>query len=300
MLWQNVHRSVTQIITRLRGQVPPPETCLNNPWHGKMIDLHTHLLPGLDDGAADWIQTLALARMAVDDGISAMVCTPHWVYGLYENTREMVLRLWGALQQKLHQEGIPLDVYPGCEIRLEPDVPAHLASGELVTFNDNGRYALIELSGDFIPSYVEESFRQLFDQGITPIISHPERYPALQRDPSRLYAWVESGVLCQVTAASLSGRFGPLVRRFTLMLVEHKLAHVMATDAHGLRVRAPHLSNAVIELQTIVGPELTEQMVVTTPRAILAGAEVSVPRPLPLSNKSWPLSTMQKLFPSFS
>lgn len=296
MPWRSVHQSVKQLIWRVRGGGPPSEDTSSNPWHGRMIDLHSHLLPGLDDGAADWTQSLQMARLAVADGIDAMVCTPHWVYGLYDNTRERILRLCGSLQQKLLEADIPLQVHAGCEIRLDPDIPALLASGRLMTYNDGGRYALIELPGEFIPAYADNIFRSLLEQGITPVLSHPERYPALIHNPARLYDWIKMGLYSQVTAASLLGRFGSVIRRFTLRLLEHGLAHILATDTHSPTMRAPHLGEAVVELQEIVGSEITEKMVVTTPQSILSGDAFEVPAPLPFSGKSRSANVMRRLF----
>jgi protein-tyrosine phosphatase len=248
-----------------------------------MIDLHSHLLPGLDDGPVDWHQSLEMARMAVDEGISEMVCTPHWVYGLYDNFRKPVLLACGMLRQKLAESVIPLKVYPGCEVRIEPDIIPHIASGRLLTLNDTGKYVLIELPGEFVPSYVESILRALLDQQITPVLSHPERNPALIQRPEHLCGWVEMGVLCQITAGSLRGRFGPLVRRFTMALLEHQIAHVMATDAHAPKVRAPRMAEAVLELEKLIGAERTELMIVRNPQAILAGEPIKVPAPIPIS-----------------
>jgi protein-tyrosine phosphatase len=261
-----------------------------------MIDLHSHLLPGLDDGAANWTQSLDMARLAVADGIAGMVCTPHWVYALYDNTRERIVRHCGTLRQKLLEADIPLQVYAGCEIRLDPDIPAHLASGRLITYNDRGRYALIELPGELIPGYADDIFRNLLEQGITPVLSHPERYPALIHNPARLYDWIKMGLYSQMTAASLLGRFGSVIRRFSLLLLEHGLAHILATDAHSPTIRAPRLGEAVVELQKIVGSEIAEKMVVTTPRAILSGEAIHVPAPVPFSDKSRAESAMRRSF----
>ncbi len=287
MPWQSVRQSVKQIVSKLRVSEPAVEGSPAHPWHGRMIDLHSHLLPGLDDGPVDWHQSLEMARMAVAEGIAEMVCTPHWVYGLYDNSRKTVLSACGALRQKLGESGIPLEVHPGCEVRLEPDIVPHIASGHLLTLNDTGKYVLIELPGEFVPNYVESSLRALLDRRITPVLSHPERNPALIQRPDRLCGWVEMGVLCQITAGSLRGRFGPMVRRFTVVLLEHQMAHIMATDAHAPQVRSPHVAEAILELEKLIGPERTEQMIVGNPQAILAGKPIRVETPLPVSRAQY-------------
>ncbi|MCU0589267.1 MAG: hypothetical protein MUF52_14095 [Syntrophobacteraceae bacterium] len=248
-----------------------------------MIDLHSHMLPGLDDGAVDWGQSLEMARLAVAEGIAGVVCTPHWVYGLYDNSRERVMRICDMLQQRLHDAGIPLGAHPGCEIRLEPDIPRKIASGDLLTLNDRGCHALIELPAELIPSYVENCFRDLMDRGITPILSHPERNPWILRHPDHLFRWVETGVVCQITAASLMGRFGPLVRRFTTMLIQHQMAHIMATDAHTPTARSPRMAEAVLALEALIGPEPSEKMVITNPAAVLSGERIHMTAPTPFT-----------------
>lgn len=283
MHWPSVRQSVKQIFSRFRLSDPAVEGSPAHPWHGRVIDLHSHMLPGLDDGPVDWHQSLEMARMAVAEGISEMVCTPHWVYGLYDNFRKPVLLACGMLRQKLGESGVPLKVHPGCEIRLEPDIIPHIASGHLLTLNDTGKYVLIELPGEFVPGYVDSCLRTLLDQRITPVLSHPERNPALLQRPERLCGWVEMGVLCQITAASLQGRFGPQVRRFTVALIEHQMAHIMATDAHAPKVRAPRVAEAILELEKLIGPEATENMIVNHPQAIIAGEPIKAATPLPLS-----------------
>lgn len=263
-----------------------------HPWRGRMIDLHSHLLPGLDDGATDWNQCLEMCRLAAAEGVAAVVCTPHWVYGLYDNSRERILFACGTLQRKLADAGIPLKVHPGCEIRLEPDILEQLTSGRLLTLNDTGRYALIELPGEFIASYVEDCFRRLLARGIIPVLSHPERNPGLIRSPERLHHWVEMGVRCQITAASLRGKFGPLIRRFTVTLIQHHMAHIMATDAHAPQIRSPRLGDAVVDLLELAGPEVTERMVVTHPLAVLAGEDLNASPPLPFTARPTGESTM--------
>jgi len=155
-----------------------------------MVDLHSHVLPGLDDGASDWNQSLEMCRLAAAEGIAEMVCTPHWVYGLYENSRQRILRACADLRQRLVDSEIPLRVHPGCEIRLEPDIVEQLTSSRLLTLNDTGRYALIELPGEFAADYVENCLRRILARGITPVLSHPERNPALFRSPEKLHRWV--------------------------------------------------------------------------------------------------------------
>jgi protein-tyrosine phosphatase len=251
-----------------------------------MIDLHNHLLPGLDDGASDWEQSLAMARTAVQDGIKGIVCTPHWILGQYENTRQPILSTLEELRVKLAEHHIQLDVYPGAELRLDVRLAKGIQSGELLTINDTGRFTFVELPWEILPPNLEDFLWDLQVQKITPIISHPERNQVLLQDPVRLYNWVQMGVLTQLTAASLLGYFGRQTHEFSIFLLEHHLAHVLATDAHGLCVRAPKLSQACEVAQEIVGAEMARQMVSETPRQIIAGVRFHPPDPIAISTGS--------------
>lgn len=261
-----------------------------------MFDIHHHLLPGLDDGPLDWEQSMAMAQEAVADGIAEVVCTPHWMPGQFENNRSQVLTAVKKLQEKLNDCDIPLRVYPGAELRLDPHLPQNIESGDLITLNDTGRFALIELPDPLVPQDVDRIFGELLTRTITPVIGHPERNHALQRDPTLLYQWVEMGALAQVTAGSVTGRFGAHIRRFTLLLLEHRLVHLLATDAHSPNIRAPKLSEALVEVGEIVGEEDAVRMVKDTPRLIIGGEPVPFLRPIPLTDVSKVSSFLKKSF----
>lgn len=262
-----------------------------------MIDLHNHMLPGLDDGARDWEQSLLMARMAVEDGIEAVVCTPHWMSGLYcDNTRTAILRVAEVLRERLARAGIPLRVYPGAELHLDYDLPRMLASAEILTLNDTGRYALIELHGGVLPRNMENFFWELEARGVTPVLSHPERNRVLQQDPVRLYRWVEAGVMVQITSSSLLGRFGGEAERFARLLLRHNLVHVLATDAHGHDVRTPRLSEGLGEAARSIGEEAARRLVLENPRGIVEGKPVTLAGLIPLGDSSGRFSAFRRFF----
>lgn len=250
-----------------------------------MIDTHSHILPGLDDGAPDWEQALAMARAAVDDGITEMICTPHWVLGKYENTREAILRRFSEFEAHLAAAQIPLKIYPGVELRIDTSVPARLKSGELLTLSDGSGYVLLELPEETLPDNLHDFFWNLQIDGFRPILSHVERNPILREHPHRLINWVESGILAQVTAASLLEEFSVEIRKFALMLVEHRLVHMLVTDTHSLRMRKPQLSAACRVIEEVAGSEMVDRMVRDNPRHILQGEAVPPVDPLPLTEE---------------
>jgi len=248
-----------------------------------MIDTHSHILPGLDDGPPDWEQALAMARAAVDDGISEMVCTPHWVPGKYENSREAILQRFAEFEAQLAAARIPLKIHPGAELRIDTSIPARLKSGELLTLGNGSGYVLLELPEETLPDNLREFFWNLQIAGFRPILSHVERNPVLREHPRRLVNWVESGILTQVTAASLLEEFSTEIRDFALMLVEHRLVHMLVTDTHSLRMRKPQLSAACRVIEEAAGPGAVGRMVLDTPRCILRGEAVPPLDPLPLT-----------------
>ena len=169
-----------------------------------MIDLHCHLLPGIDDGARDLGVSLEMARMAVADGVKAIACTPHILPGLYENTGPQIRQATKALQQVLEQEGIPLHLVTGADVHMVPDLAAGLQVGRLLSLNDT-RYVLVEPPHHVAPVRIEDFFFNLLVAGYVPMLTHPERlswievqYPAIQRmvkagrldaDHRRLAGW---------------------------------------------------------------------------------------------------------------
>lgn len=239
-----------------------------------MIDLHSHILPGLDDGADSWEQSIEMARRAAADGIAAIVCTPHWVPGKYDNGRDVILERLDELRQRLADAAIPLAVHPGSELRLDPSLPNRIAAGNVLTVNDAGVYALIELPEETLPEVLETFLWQLQIEGITPILSHVERNAALRQAPGRLERLVASGILTQITAASLLWEFSREIKECSLRLLQARLVHMVVTDAHGLRMRTPHLSAARQVVADVLGAGEAHRLFVEIPDRVLRGQPV--------------------------
>jgi len=197
------------------------------------IDIHAHILPGLDDGPETLAESLAMAQACVKAGYATVIATPHVIPGLYDNTRGAILAAVRQLQAELDAGGIPLRVLPGAEYHLSPDLPHLVATGELLTLNDTGKYLLVELPLQEVPAYAPQVLFDLLVSGITPVIAHPERNDYLVRHPGALAEMVRNGILAQVTAASLTGLFGGETRRAAARFIKDGTAHFVATDAHG-------------------------------------------------------------------
>lgn len=250
-----------------------------------MIDLHSHILPDLDDGADSWEKTLAMAGVALEDGISDVLCTPHWVPGKHDNTRAVVLDRIAQARSRLSAAGMDLRLHPGTELRLDISLPARLKAGELLTVNDGGVYALIELPESSLPDSLDTFFWELEMNGFRPILSHVERNAVLRREPERLFRWVEMGYLTQMTAVSVLEDAVPEVHEFSITLLEHRLIHMLVSDSHGLGMRKPQLSQGMEAVRTLVGDRTARDLVEGTPARILRGEAVYPPDPIPLKRK---------------
>ncbi len=240
-----------------------------------------------------------MARMAVEGGIEGVVCTPHWVLGKYDNKRSKILTALRELQCRLDEKGIPLKLYPGAELRLDVSLMEKLKDGELLSINDTGRYVLIELPQDSLPHNLDEFFWDLQAKAITPIISHPERNLVLLEDPQMLWRWVQMGVLTQLTAASLLGHFGKKIMQFSAFLLNHHLVHTLVTDAHGLGMRNPRLSEAGRVVNSMNGDGLMYRLLKENPERILHGQPVRFEEPIPIRTHGSGLASWKRLLPGF-
>ena len=238
-----------------------------------MIDIHAHILPGLDDGPATMADALQMARMAVEDGIRTIIATPHCLNGIFNNYREGVMSACSEFNLTLEKEHIPLEVLPGSEVHLGLEILDDLESDRLMTLNDTGRYFFLELPDQFIPRTLVGFIARLEKMNVTPIIAHPERNMAIQRNTTLLEDLISAGALSQITAGSLTGGFGTPALRCCLRIIELNLVHFMASDAHSPGMRPPVLSKAVDKLSALTGRTEAERMVLEGPMMVIEGRE---------------------------
>jgi protein-tyrosine phosphatase len=246
-------------------------------------DIHCHLTPGIDDGAKSWDETLAMARMAVDDGIATIVVTPHQLGAFAHNTGDMIRARVRELQAFLDQNDVNLRVLPGADVRIEPGLVGKIRRGEVLTLGDHGRHVLLELPHElYFP--LEKLIEELAAAGIVGILSHPERNEGILARPAVLRPLVDAGCLMQITAGSLVGAFGPQVQTFCDQLVEQRLVHFVSTDAHSAKTRRPVLRPAFDRLVRRAGCDFAEAVCCSNPAQVAAGltvnarAQVSAPR----------------------
>jgi protein-tyrosine phosphatase len=250
-----------------------------------MIDLHSHILPGVDDGAPDWDTSLAMLQMAADDGITTIAATPHdtgWTgpKPAHQHLEALVIEL----ESRARQAGIPIRIVPGMEVYLDMEAVDRVRQGTSLTLNRT-RAVLVELPFSMWPPYTADALFQLQVAGYRPILAHAERYSAVQGKPELVSELAERGVLVQITSTSLTGLFGPAVKTLAEQLITARVAHLLASDAHTTRGRSPKLAAARDLTADLVGDEVATWMVETVPQAILDGADLALPAPLPIKRK---------------
>jgi len=242
-----------------------------------MIDLHTHILPGVDDGVETEDEAVDFARAAYADGTRTLVATPHCKEGFYENDLESVLAGVDRLRGRLERENVPLELLPGAEVHICPELPERVTDGRAPTLANNGKTLLLELSLRQYPVQLDNLVFQLKLAGIEVLFAHPERIDFFQDDIRRYEEVVRLGAYGQITAGSVLGVFGSTAAEFSDELLCKDLVHVLASDAHNLRGRAPVLSRAVEAMTPRVGERRAVAMATDIPRALLDGVTPEIP-----------------------
>lgn len=244
-----------------------------------MIDLHSHILPEVDDGADSLDEAVRMALIAVEDGIEAVVATPH-VGGSFQPSPSRLEAQHAKLRDALQLHGLPLRILPGSEAFLSLDLGARVAEGRVPRLNGS-RYVLVEWPLHQYPAYAGQALFDLRVRGYVPVLAHAERYRIVQSDVNLLVRLIETGTLVQVTAASLLGGFGPAAKRAAEIMLEHEMAHVIASDAHSAANRPPLLSRAVARASELVGEKAARALTVDVPRALVEDQPVRIPAPRP-------------------
>ncbi len=242
-----------------------------------MIDLHCHLLPGIDDGARTLVEALDMARSAVGNGIDYAVMTPHLHPGRYENTRSSTVGPLREFRAALRKEQIALEISVAAEVRLAVEILPLLEQDEVPFLGemDGYRIMLLEFPHGHIPHGAENLIQKLLDDKIRPIIAHPERNKDVIRDLAKIEPFVEMGCLLQLTASAVAGHFGEGPHLCARRLLELGVVSVLATDAHNLKGRRPELREGMEAAAEIVGDEAAHAMVHENPRAIVGLSHVT-------------------------
>ncbi len=233
-----------------------------------MIDLHCHLLPGIDDGAPNLDTALSMARTAAADGIAVTACTPHIYPGLYENNGPAIRQAVAELQTRLTDAGIALQLTHGADTHLTPTLVEGLRDGRIPSLNDS-RYFLLEPPHHVAPPRLTETVFSLLAAGYVPVITHPERLSWIEDHYETFLELARRGAWLQVTAGSLTGRFGAAARYWGERLLDEGWVHILATDSHGVDRRPPLLAEGQQAAVRWVGAEEAYHLVETRPQGIL-------------------------------
>jgi protein-tyrosine phosphatase len=241
------------------------------------VDIHCHCLPCVDDGPGTLPEAMALCRALVEDGVTAAIATPHQL-GRYQskNEADVVRQAVAALNRELMVEGVPLQVLPGADVRLDERISRLLDEGRVLTLADGGVYLLLELPHE---TFIDPLplLCQLIGKGMRPIISHPERNRFVIARPQVVEGWLQAGAVLQLTSASFAGDFGNSAQRAAWYWLETGKAALVASDAHGAIGRPPRLTEAIRLISGRLGEEVARRVCGENPRRVLEGREPELP-----------------------
>jgi len=236
-----------------------------------MIDIHNHLLANIDDGAPDIETAITLAKIAVDDGITHMVCTPHIHFGRYDNTLATIAAAKQQFESALKENNIALNIATAAEVRFDAEIMTMVTNESLPFIGEwqGKNVMLLEFPHGELPFAAENLTSWLLQNNIIPMIAHPERNKAILTTPSKLKPFIQQGCLLQVTAGSVAGAFGQAVQQQAVSLLEQGLITVLATDAHNEQHRPPILSAGLKAAAEIIGEDKAHQLVHQNPWTIV-------------------------------
>lgn len=219
-----------------------------------IIDVHSHILPKVDDGSEDIGMSIEMAKMYLENGIKKVIATPHYIEGSMDNSLEGNILGLERLKKGLSKEGLELELFLGNEIYVSMDIFKYLDKERVSTLN-NTRYVLLELPMYDIPLYMEDLLYEIQLKGLIPIIAHPERNTKIIENPNILYKYIEKGALAQLNLPSLENRYGSQVKSTAVTLLKHNMIHFIGTDAHTNRHRSPNVKKGIKLLRNILSQE---------------------------------------------
>ncbi|HZK01659.1 MAG TPA: CpsB/CapC family capsule biosynthesis tyrosine phosphatase [Anaerovoracaceae bacterium] len=258
-----------------------------------MVDLHSHILPTIDDGSENMEETLEMGKIAEAEGFSKVIATPHYIEGESAPNREQYLNIIKEVNRHFVENAINIEILPGLEVYITPDIPSKLKKGEILTLN-NTPYILIELPMFNIPIYTEDILYEIRLLGYKPVIAHPERYGKVMDDPNYLRGLIEQGNYVQINSLSVIGILGEGAKETVEILLKHRMVHFIGTDAHSSGVRSPRIKEALEQMRRWVGSEYVEE-IINNGRALIRGEEIYISQPLTYEPKKGFLHDIRRL-----
>ena len=250
-----------------------------------MIDIHSHIIPAIDDGARSEDESLLILQAAIDDGIHTIVATPHYNYKYY-NEKSKILAEVEKLKQTIKTKNLKINILPGQEIRIYGELLADYESGKLMTLADNSRYMLVEFPFQHIPRYAENLLYEIELYGVKPIIAHPERNREILNNPEKLYNLVAKGALTQLTSSSITGYFGKEIQKFSNQIIKANLAHTIASDSHNISDRSFDMNEAYEIIEKKYGIDYVYYFKENA-QLIIEGKHIDVEQPQPIEKKKF-------------
>lgn len=232
------------------------------------VDIHSHIIPGLDDGAKDLDTFRKMVHIAEEEGITHLIATPHYIYGTGMNDLTGLVEKCNELQQFTLGNGVGVKILPGCEIFICPELADLYENKQVLTLN-NSNYILVELPAVNLPVYTEQVLYELQVRGLIPILAHPERNRQIVKDPDFLMRLTERGILTQVNAGSILGLYGRHVRNAALNFIGKGYVHFVASDAHTDRRRAPRFKEAAEIVKKRFGYEAADALFYLNGKAVI-------------------------------
>lgn len=252
-----------------------------------MIDIHSHILPSVDDGSEDMLMSLDMARMYLENGIKKVIATPHYIDGKIATSLDENMATLEVFKGELYKEGLDLEVFLGNEVFVSMDIFKGILEEKLCSLNGT-RYILIELPMFDVPLYVDNIIYELLLKGYIPIIAHPERNSKIIDNPNILYKYICKGALAQLNLPSLEGKYGGIVKTTAEILLQNNMIHFMGTDAHSNRRRSPNVSIGLEVLSSLISKEDFNKLTYGNAELLLENKFIDIKAPIKYQkNKSF-------------
>ena len=248
-----------------------------------MVDIHSHILPGVDDGALSVDESIEILRISAASGVDTIVATPHLMPGRYMVRAQERDELISELQEQVSQHEINIQILPGRECHLSPEIFDSEEDVKKITLNDAGRYVLVEPPFLEFPDYVDQMIFEFQVRGIIPVLAHIERYIDVIHNPNFILKYIRKGCLTQVNVGSVVGKYGTDVQETSHILLRHRMAHIMASDIHS--PRSMPLGDGFSIVAEMLGREEAMNLLDVRPRAVVNGKIVPIPEPMEYHRK---------------
>lgn len=233
-----------------------------------LVDMHCHIIPGVDDGAADIDEAIKMLKMEYKEGVRTIIVTPHFRVGMFETPPEKIICQFELLKREAEKNQCGIELYLGCEFHSNMDMMKYLRDGRARTMAGS-RYVLTEFSGRDDKGYIRERLYSLISFGCRPIIAHIERYSCLRKDIPFIEELIEMGAYVQVNAASITGNMGFGIKMFCRKLLKNKMIHFVGTDAHGTKYRKPEINEAYSYIAKIMGGKYADTIFILNPQSMI-------------------------------